>query len=71
MGEDTAIFSFVNSKKQTYYLNGKVVTLKNGRTQQIYFFSRDIRPTGLTEVPEGLEVFETKATHMPVLKKSI
>lgn len=64
------VFSYTNSKGQLYYLNSKSVTLKNGRTQTIYFFSRDQRESGLEAVPAGMEVVETARTGMPVLKRS-
>lgn len=63
-------YSYTNKKGQTYYLHGKQVTLKNGRTQQIYFFARDIREGALEAIPEGMEVMETERTSMPVLKRS-
>lgn len=63
-------FSYTNKKGQTYYLHGKEVTLKNGRVQMIYFFARDIREGALEAVPEGMVVFETVRTGMPVLKKA-
>lgn len=63
-------YAYKNSKGQTYYLHGKKVTLKNGRSQQIYFFARDVRSGSLNEVPAGYEVMETSRTKMPVLKKS-
>lgn len=64
-------YSYTNSKGQTYYLHTREVTLKNGRTQRIYFFARDIRDGALEAVPAGYEVVETKRTGMPVLKKSV
>lgn len=65
------IFSYTNSKGVVYYLNTKTVTLKSGRQQVIYYFSRDARSeTGLSEVPTGMEVMETSRTKMPVLKKT-
>ncbi|MFC1653991.1 hypothetical protein ACFL1M_04055 [Patescibacteria group bacterium] len=63
-------FSYTNSKGQTYYLHSKDVTLKNGRTQTIYFFARDVRDGSLDAVPAGMEVVETQRTGMPVLKRS-
>jgi len=63
-------FSYTNSKGQTYYLHTREVTLKNGRTQRIYFFARDIRDGALEEVPAGYQVVETTRTGMPVLKKA-
>lgn len=63
-------YSFTNKKGQTYYLHSRQVTLKNGRTQTIYFFARDVRDGSLSEVPAGYTVVETKRTGMPVLKKA-
>lgn len=63
-------FSHTNSKGQTYYLHNKDVTLKNGRTQTIYFFAREVRDGALDAVPAGMEVMETQRTGMPVLKRS-
>ncbi|MBP9819397.1 hypothetical protein KBC79_01525 [Candidatus Woesebacteria bacterium] len=65
-----SVFEYTNSKGQLYYLHGKTVTLKNGRVQTIYYFARDVREGALSEVPEGMEVFETKRAAMPVLKRS-
>lgn len=68
--ESSDVFSYTNTKGQTYYLNNKEVTLRNGRKQTIYFFSRDVRAeTGLSAVPEGMEVIETDRTKMPVLRR--
>ena len=63
-------YSYTNSKGQTYYLHTREVTLKNGRTQRIYFFARDVRDGSLEAVPEGYQVVETTRTGMPVLKKA-
>ena len=63
-------FSYTNSKGQTYYLHSKDVTLKNGRSQTIYFFARDIRDGALDAVPAGYQVVETQRTGMPVLKRA-
>lgn len=63
-------FSYTNKKGQTYYLHGKEVTLKNGRVQKIYFFTRDIRVGALSEVPDGMIVIETERTGLPLLKKA-
>jgi len=62
-------FSYTNAKKQTYFLHGREVTLKNGRVQTIYFFARDVRKGSLAAVPAGYKVVETSRTGMPVLKK--
>ena len=66
---ETSAFNYTNKKGVTYYLHGRTVTLKNGRVQTIYFFARDVREGSLEEVPQGLEVFETTRTGMPVLRK--
>ena len=63
-------YAYKNSKGQTYFLHTRKVTLKNGRTQQIYFFARDVRSGSLDAVPAAYEVMETKRTGMPVLKKA-
>jgi len=62
-------FTYKNSKGVTYYLHFKDVTLRGGKKQRIYFFARDVRDGSLDEVPDGMEVMETKRTGMPVLKK--
>jgi hypothetical protein len=63
-------YAHTNSKGQTYYLHGKVVTLKGGRQQQIYFFAKDVRDgDSLDDVPSGYVVTENKRTGLPMLKK--
>jgi hypothetical protein len=63
-------FSFTNSKGRTYYLHNKETTLKNGRTQTIYFFAKDVRADGaLDAVPSGYKVSESR-NGLPVLKKA-
>jgi hypothetical protein len=62
-------FEFKNSKGVAYYLHGKDVTLKGGRSQKIFFFARDVRAGALDGVPEGFKVVETAKTGMPILKK--
>jgi hypothetical protein len=62
-------FSYTNSKDRTYYLNSKETTLKNGGTQTIYYFSKDVRPEAIDAVPEGYQVAESR-NGLPVLKKA-
>lgn len=63
-------FSFTNSKGRTYFLHNKETTLKNGRTQTIYFFAKEVKAEGsLNAVPAGYEVSESR-NGLPVLKKS-
>lgn len=62
-------YSFTNSKGQTYYLHQRETTLKNGRTQTIYFFAKEAKDGSLDAVPSGYEVAESR-NGLPVLKKS-
>lgn len=52
-----ANYSHTNSKGVTYYLNTKEVTLRGGKVQSIYYFSKDERPEGCP-LPEGYTVNE-------------
>ncbi len=61
-------FSFTNSKDRTYFLHKRETTLKNGRTQTIYFFAKEIKDGSLDAVPEGYVVSESK-NGLPVLNK--
>ena len=62
-------YSYTNSKGSTYYLHSKQTTLKNGRTQTIYFFAKEKKDGSLNDVPSGSKVEET-ANGLPVLKKA-
>lgn len=62
-------YTFTNSLGDTYYLHGMIVNLRNGRKQQIYFFSREVREGVMEELPAGFEASETVRSHMPVLRK--
>ena len=61
-------FSFTNSKDRTYFLHKKDTTLKNGNTQTIYFFAKEVKDGSLDAVPDGYMVSESK-NGLPVLKK--
>lgn len=63
-------YSHTNSKGQTYYLHGKMVTLRGGRKQQIYYFAREVKDAALDDLPGGYEVVENKRTGLPMLKKA-
>lgn len=63
-------YSHTNSKGQTYYLHGRVVTLKGGRQQQIYFFAKEVKDGALDSLPEGKEVMENPKTGLPMLRKA-
>ncbi|MBI4022764.1 hypothetical protein HY375_01205 [Candidatus Berkelbacteria bacterium] len=65
----------VQSKKtgDTYYLFTKEVTLRGGRKQQIFYFSRDPqnpKGTPVPEIPDGYETMENSRTGLPMLKRS-
>ncbi|MCL4509234.1 MAG: hypothetical protein M1296_06890 [Chloroflexi bacterium] len=63
-------YLYRNSKGDTYYLNGQVVRLKNGRDQQIYFFTREPREgKALEALPSGYEVNEGVGSGLPVLRR--
>ena len=57
----------------TYYLFSKEVTLRGGRKQKIYYFSRDPKnPKGnaVMDLPEGMEVMENQRTGLPMLRRA-
>lgn len=62
-------FSVQNSKGTQYFLHKKDTTLKNGRTQTIYFFAKEVKDGALDAVPNGYAVSESK-NGLPVLKKA-
>jgi hypothetical protein len=50
-------FTQTNPKGVKYYLNSKEVTLRGGKKQVIYYFSKDLRPeTAVDALPAGMEV---------------
>lgn len=61
-------YSHTNSKGVQYFLNTKLVVLRGGREQSIYYFSRDERPEG-TDLPEGMEVVENPRNGFLTVKK--
>ena len=63
-------YSHTNSKGQEYFLHGKVVTLRGGRKQQIYYFAREVKDAALDDLPNGYQVVENKRTGLPMLKKA-
>jgi len=50
-------FTKVNSKGVEYHLNSKLVTLRGGKQQTIYYFSKDHRPEA-SDLPAGMSVNE-------------
>ena len=51
-------YSHTNSKGVTYYLNSKKVTLRGGRVQTIYYFSKDGGRLEACALPEGKAINE-------------
>lgn len=62
-------YKHTNTKGINYYLHGKDVRLRSGRSQRIYYFARETRPEEVDQVPEGFVVVENKRTGLPVLKR--
>lgn len=61
-------YSHTNDKGTTYFLHGRNTTLKNGKTQTIYFFAKEVKDGALDSVPKGYMVKVTK-NGLPVLGK--
>jgi hypothetical protein len=61
-------YTYTNSRGQSYVLNSKDTTLKNGYARTIYFFAKEPKESPLDQVPAGYQVAETK-NGLPVLKK--
>jgi hypothetical protein len=62
-------YSHKNSKGVTYYLNSKDVVLRGGKTQTIYYFSKDERPEA-SDLPEGKVVTENPRNGFLTVKKA-
>jgi hypothetical protein len=63
-------YTQTNSKGVTYYLNSKEVTLRGGKKQRIYYFSRDLRPEAVDELPAGMTVSENPKNGFMTLKRA-
>jgi hypothetical protein len=61
-------YKHTNSKGVTYYLNSKDVTLRGGKKQTIYYFSKDERPDTGVELPSGKVVNENPRNGFLTLK---
>ena len=62
-------YAHKNSKGETYFLNSKQVTLRNGRKQTIYYFSRASGKDTVDHLPAGYTVIENPRTGLPLPKK--
>jgi hypothetical protein len=63
-----AAYKHTNSKGVTYYLNTKMVTLRGGKEQRIYYFSKDERPEG-TDLPADYIVGENPRNGFLTVKR--
>ena len=61
-------YQHTNSKGVTYYLNSKKVTLRGGKVQTIYYFSKDKRPEA-TDLPSDREVNENPRNGFLTVKR--
>jgi len=61
-------YAHTNSKGRTYYLHSRLTTLKNGGTQRIYYFGKEVKDGAIDAVPDGYVVSESR-NGLPVLKK--
>jgi hypothetical protein len=62
-------YNHTNSKGVTYYLNSKDVTLRGGKLQTIYYFSKDERPEAC-DLPSGKVVTENPRNGFLTVKKA-
>jgi hypothetical protein len=62
-------YSHTNSKGVKYYLNSKLVTLRGGKEQRIYYFSKDQRAESIDAVPDGMVVNENPRNGFLTVKR--
>ncbi len=62
-------YTHKNSKGVTYYLNSKKVTLRGGKEQVIYYFSKDERKDSAADLPDGFQVIESERNGFVTLKR--
>ncbi|MEO7364382.1 MAG: hypothetical protein ABIV43_02640 [Candidatus Saccharimonadales bacterium] len=65
-----AAYKHTNSKGVTYFLNSKEVTLRGGKVQRIYYFSKDERPEG-SDLPAGFSVNENPRNGFLTIKRGV
>jgi len=61
-------YAHTNSKGVKYYLNSKMVVLRGGKEQKIFYFSKDERPEG-TDLPSGYSVNENPRNGFLTIKR--
>lgn len=62
-------FQHTNSKGVTYHLNSKKVTLRGGKVQEIFYFSKDMRSETACDKPDDREVQENPRNGFLTLKR--
>ena len=62
-------YSHTNSKGVEYYLHSKMVTLRGGKQQRIFYFAKDERPEAVNELPSEYKVIENPRNGFLTLKK--
>lgn len=62
-------YAHTNSRGQVYYLNTKQITLRGGKSQAIFYFSKDDRPDTGCQLPDDREVSENPRNGFLTLKK--
>ena len=62
-------YKHTNSKGVTYYLNSKDVTLRGGKKQTIYYFSKDERKDTAVDLPSDRKVEENPRNGFLTLKR--
>jgi len=67
-GHTIMAYTHQNSKGVTYHLNSKLVTLRGGKEQRIYYFSKDNRPEA-TDLPAGFVVNENPRNGFLTVKR--
>jgi hypothetical protein len=66
----TMAYQHTNSKGVTYHLNSKDVTLRGGKQQKIFYFSKDERPEA-TDLPDTMEVNENPRNGFLTVKRKV
>lgn len=62
-------YKHTNSKGVTYHLNCKNVTLRGGKKQMIYYFSKDMRKDTASDLPGDRKVQENPRNGFLTLKR--
>jgi len=61
-------YKHTNSRGTVYYLNSKEVTLRGGKQQVIYYFSKDERPEA-ADLPDTMVVNENPRNGFLTVKR--